>query len=467
MYDAMKKSFFLLLLIFITVYSFAQPVSKRLQDAYQKFESDSQLSNAISSLYVIDAKTRAVVFDKNSRIGLAPASTQKIITAATAYELLGKDFRYRTEFGYTKNTQQNDLLFIRGYGDPTFGSFRYTETKPEKIMSKVFQKLKEDGKAFGNLLQIDNSAFESQLIPDGWLWQDIGNYYGAGAGGVNWRENQYALTLKSFSKVGDPIEIVSVNGEKPTAYFYNELKSAAKGTGDNAYIYLPIGGEEAFLRGTIPVDESKFTISGAAFEPAFYLAADFGKFFKTQSKDSRWGNSQTGYTTKKITDPVTVLSTHYSPSLDSVIYWFLKRSINLYGEALVKTFAWQKNGFGETDKGIQILQNFWKEKGISSNEINITDGSGLSPLNRVTTHAQVEVLKYAKYQSWFNSYYNAFPEFNGMKMKSGTISGAKGFCGYHKSKDGNEYIFSFIVNNYNGSASRVVQKMYNVLNELK
>jgi serine-type D-Ala-D-Ala carboxypeptidase/endopeptidase (penicillin-binding protein 4) len=97
----------------------------------------------------------------------------------------------------------------------------------------------------------------------------------------------------------------------------------------------------------------------------------------------------------------------------------------------------------------------------------MVDGSGLSPLNRITTSAQVRVLRYARSQPWFPAFYNSFPEFNGMKMKSGTISGVKGFSGYHSSKTGQEYVFSFVVNNYNGSASSLVQKMYKVLDELK
>jgi D-alanyl-D-alanine carboxypeptidase/D-alanyl-D-alanine-endopeptidase (penicillin-binding protein 4) len=78
----------------------AQTATQKLQKAYQQFESDSQLKHAISSLYVINAKTGEVVFDKNSQIGLAPASTQKIITAVTAFDLLGKDYRYKTELFY-------------------------------------------------------------------------------------------------------------------------------------------------------------------------------------------------------------------------------------------------------------------------------------------------------------------------------------------------------------------------------
>jgi D-alanyl-D-alanine carboxypeptidase/D-alanyl-D-alanine-endopeptidase (penicillin-binding protein 4) len=52
-------------------------------------------------------------------------------------------------------------------------------------------------------------------------------------------------------------------------------------------------------------------------------------------------------------------------------------------------------------------------------------------------------------------------------MESGTIRGIKGFADYHTSKNGTEYIFSFLVNNYNGSPSALVSKMYRVLDNLK
>jgi D-alanyl-D-alanine carboxypeptidase/D-alanyl-D-alanine-endopeptidase (penicillin-binding protein 4) len=52
-------------------------------------------------------------------------------------------------------------------------------------------------------------------------------------------------------------------------------------------------------------------------------------------------------------------------------------------------------------------------------------------------------------------------------MKSGTISDVKGFCGYQTSKEGREFIFSFLVNNYGGRTGSMVNKMYRVLDELK
>jgi D-alanyl-D-alanine carboxypeptidase/D-alanyl-D-alanine-endopeptidase (penicillin-binding protein 4) len=133
----------------------------------------------------------------------------------------------------------------------------------------------------------------------------------------------------------------------------------------------------------------------------------------------------------------------------------------------MKTFAYEKRGFGVTDTGIVIVKDFWKQRGLEPEELNMKDGSGLSPQNRVTTHAQVEILKYAKKQPWFPLFFDALPEYNNMKMKSGTINDVKGFCGYHTSGNGTQYIFSFLVNNYNGSSSGLVQKMYKVLDVLK
>ncbi|MEJ7675378.1 MAG: D-alanyl-D-alanine carboxypeptidase [Chitinophagaceae bacterium] len=46
----------------------------------------------------------------------------------------------------------------------------------------------------------DDRIWGTQKTPDGWIWQDIGNYYGAGATGLNWRENQYDLILKCRKK---------------------------------------------------------------------------------------------------------------------------------------------------------------------------------------------------------------------------------------------------------------------------
>lgn len=250
----------------------------------------------------------------------------------------------------------------------------------------------------------------------------------------------------------------------------SEVKSAAKGTGDNAYVYFRLLGSSGIVRGTIPVNESNFVISGAMPSSSKQFLATLLATLLTvgiENPKTALIADDTDSDVKVAQEDYTVFYTEYSPPLDSIIYWFNRRSINLYGEALIKTIAYQQKGFGSTNEGVELVKRFWKEKGIPETELNIVDGSGLSPLNRITTRAQVSILRYAQKQPWFSGFYLSLPEFNGMRMKSGTIRGVKAFCGYHTSKNGTEYIFSFLVNNYNGSASALVQKMYKVLDILK
>jgi serine-type D-Ala-D-Ala carboxypeptidase/endopeptidase (penicillin-binding protein 4) len=488
----MKKTFLSLACLGWLISSFAQPVNEKLQKTLRQFEADSQLRHAVTSLYVIDASTGQVVFDKNSQVGLAPASTQKIITSVTAFELLGNDYRYKTFFVHRQDLHRDNYgeLEVSGNFDPSLGSNRYVTTKAPAIFANVLTSLLN--KKHNKLTRIVtlSPVSRNNPVPGGYIWDDIGNYYGSGVFSFNWRENQYDMILRSGPKNGFAPEIIRTEPAQRDVIFYNFLATGEEGSGDNAYIYATPFSKEITVRGTIPPSQQRFIISGAMPDPAKtfseelyqYLSVNgvsFKDTFRINNKKmiladsfalSRDAADNNDLIHKAITYPLYGRDTLYvyqSPSLDSIIYWFLKKSINLYGEALVKTFAYEKTGFGSTDTGIAIVRKFWKEKGLDEDELNIYDGSGLSPLNRVTTHAQVEILKYAKTKDWFPSFYTALPEYNNMTMKSGTISDTKGFCGYHTARDGKEYIFSFLVNNYTGRSAELVNKMYKVLDCLK
>src|SRR5687767_1185280 len=77
-----------------------QSISQKLTQAIKQFESDPQMRHAIMSICVVDAKTGKKIFARNDQIGLAPASTQKIFTSAAAYELLGNNYKFKTELIY-------------------------------------------------------------------------------------------------------------------------------------------------------------------------------------------------------------------------------------------------------------------------------------------------------------------------------------------------------------------------------
>jgi D-alanyl-D-alanine carboxypeptidase/D-alanyl-D-alanine-endopeptidase (penicillin-binding protein 4) len=434
------------------------------------------MRHAILGFTVADAKTGKIIFEHNSQTGLAPASTQKIFTSIASFDLLGNNYRYKTELGYDgtlKDTVLNGVLFVKGYGDPTFGSWRYDATKPETIRKQFTDVLRKNNiRALNNFIFIDDERFDVQSIPDGWIWQDIGNYYGASTGALNWRENQYDLVLEAGDNPGDPVKIKQ-NGMDimESVTLINELKSGPKGSGDNAYIYLTPLGDYGYLKGTIPAGEKTFKISGSIPFPSLYFARELVSWMP-KAKEMKKGMVQTALHNRflnqrdKLNNPK-VIHTYYSPTLDSINYYFMRRSINLYGEALIKTISYEKTEFGSTDTGVSIVRDFWASKGIEKSAINIIDGSGLSPQNRVTADALVKALLYAKSRAWFASFYESVPTFNGMKLKSGSIGGARAFAGYHTSSTGKEYVTAILVNNHDGSSGEVVKKMYKVLDVLK
>ena len=76
-------------------------------------------------------------------------------------------------------------------------------------------------------------------------------------------------------------------------------------------------------------------------------------------------------------------------------------------------------------------------------------------------------MQYARDKTWYPSFYNALPVMNGIRMKSGYISGVRSYTGYVKSKAGKEYTFAFVINNFDGSAANVREKMWKLLDILK
>ncbi len=460
----MKKIAVLLLSCF-SLTSFSQSVTERLTKAINQLQTDSQFKHAAISFYVVHTKTGKVIFDKNADMGLAPASCQKVITSTTEFELLGNNYRYKTALVYNGILKDGLLkgdILIKGSGDPTFGSWRWNETKEQIVLKKMTAVLVAKGiKKINGQIVYSNANWESNSTPGGWVWDDIGNYYGAGASAINWHENQYDLILKSGNATGSA---VTIKGTRPTmedVKLISEVTAAKKGSGDNAYIYLAPQSTIGYVRGTIPAEEESFIISGAMPDPAKQLHYELKNVLKENSIEFDPAVQ------KIVENKIETLFTHVSPPLDSINYWFLKKSINLYGEAFVKTIAFEKTTFGSTEKGIELIKDFWSHHGIEPSSINIKDGSGLSPSNRVTTKALVTVLQFAKQQQWFRSFYNALPEINGIKMKDGYIADVRSYTGFIKDRDGNEYTFSFIVNNFGGSASAARSKIWQVLDILK
>lgn len=457
----------------ITAAVAAQSLEQKLQSAFNRLQQDPQCKYASLSLTVLDAKTGETVFAANPDMGLATASTLKTVTSITAFNILGKDFQYQTQLAYSGNITADGTLngdvIIKGSGDPTLGSWRWESTKESMVLSIMVAALKKAGiKKINGSIVGDDSIFGTQSIPDGWIWEDVGNYYGAGTSGLCWRENQFDIKLQTGS-IGSTIDVARTVPATPYLSFKSELTNAAAGTGDRSYAYLPVGNKVMYLRGTYATDQSKKSIAVALPDPAFDAA------FRLEDTLKRLGvlisgepESALSLAAKGQSVPATArnFTTISSPSLSKIVYWLNQKSINLYAEQLLKTVAWKSGKTPTTNNGVEVVQTFWKERGIDPNALNIFDGSGLSPADRVTTTTMAHVLQSARKEAWFPDFYESLPVYNNMKMKSGSIINVLAYAGF-QTHNGRELCFSIIVNNYNGKTSGIKEKLFRVLDELK
>lgn len=459
--------------LFLSGSTFAQTLHERLQHAFDRLQADSQCRYASISLTVLDAQTGETVFTANPNMGLATASTLKTITSITAFNILGKDFQYQTQFGYAglvaaDGTLNGDVI-IKGAGDPTLGSWRYDQTHEANVLNLMVDALKRAGiKKINGRIIGDDSVFGTQSIPPGWIWMDIGNYYGAGTSGLCWRENQFDIKLKT-GHVDSPITVLRTVPAMPYLDFRSELTNSPTGAGDEAYAFLPVNGNVMYLRGTYAEDQSKKAISVALPDPAYDAAYRLEDTLKQLGIAVANNPESTGtLNAKGLPTPVISnnLTTILSPKLSQIVYWLNQKSINLYAEQLLKTIAWKQGKKPSTDNGVEVEQNFWKARGIDPHSLNVVDGSGLSPGDRVTTMTMATVLQSAKKETWFPDFYNSLPVYNDMKMKSGSILNVLTYAGYQP-HNGRELCFSIMVNNFNGSSRAVKEKIFRVLDELK
>ena len=451
----------------------AQDLQQKLANAFGRLQADSQCSYASVSLTVIDAKTGEQVFAANPNMGLATASTLKTITSITAFHVLGADFKYQTQLGYageiTADGTLNGDVIIKGAGDPTLGSWRYEQTKEAHVLSLMTDALRQAGiKKINGRVIGDDSIFGTQSIPEGWIWQDIGNYYGAGTSGLCWRENQFDIKLRT-GVVGNPIGISRTVPLMPYLIFKSELTNGAAGSGDNAYAFLPVGSTVMYLRGSYAVDQDKKSISAAVPDAAYDAALRLSDTLKKLGIGVTGGPESASTLTAKalqLSQITKNLTTVQSPPLSRIIYWLNQKSINLYAEQLLKTIAWKQGRKPTTVNGVDEVQKFWKARGIDPNTINTYDGSGLSPGDRVTTNTMAKILQSAKKESWFADLYESLPVYNNMKMKSGSINNVLCYAGY-QTHNGRELCFSIMVNNFSGSSRGIKEKMFRVLDVLK
>jgi serine-type D-Ala-D-Ala carboxypeptidase/endopeptidase (penicillin-binding protein 4) len=446
---------------------------------------DSSLTHASVSLCVADAETGDLIIDYNSGISLAPASVMKVITSAAALELLGPSYTFKTRIGYTGTINKRfkrlkGNIVITGGGDPSLGSQYFPDHYKDFINNWVSEIKKLGIKRISGKVISDDSYFDFQPVPGKWLWEDAGNYYGAGAYGLSVFDNSYEIHFKTLENSSLPV-MKSIVPEECRLDLTNFLTAA--GTDDLGNIFAAPYSSKGWIAGSIPANQEDFVLKASVTDPPLLLARVVTEKLKAAGIKVR-GNPSTirsdkDYQPEKI---VAVTETE-SPDLAELIEVLNHESVNLIAEHLVKELGRKFKNSGSTAAGTKVILEFLKSTGIDTNGMFIEDGSGLSPTDAINTRELVRLLVYMKHNGkYFNEYFASLPDagqdgtlkncfkdpvfLTRLKAKSGSMTRVRSYAGYFTTKSGKKMVFSIIINNYSGPSKNIVTEIEENIRDL-
>lgn len=473
----MKRTILLYLFIFGILKTFAQ------DKAFAHFLADSSVRHASVSFSLADTKDGESVFEYRSGISLVPASVLKLVTTAAALEILGPEHTFKTTLGYSGTLKRGTLygdIIIKGGGDPALGSDNFGEhysTFPGKWISDIsrigIKKIK------GRIIT-DDSYFDYEPVPGKWLWEDIGNYYGSGAYGLSVYDNSFDLRIHSSGDTSARMTLTVSPGENNVTISNRMIITGNRNEGS---IFSSPYSTEGWITGTVSETGPDPVYKGSISDPPLLLA----KIIDNEIRDSGIQVRKAPSTTRISQDfkykGFTPVSEIESPPVEKIIEVLNHKSVNLYSEHLLKEMGKVVNDTGSVSSGLDVIYKYLDDAGINTSGIYLTDGSGLSPQNSITSEAITDLLCFIKNKGkYFSKFVSSLPVpgeegtlkdsfrsslfISRLYAKTGSMTRVRSLAGYIHTAAGNDLAFCIIINNFTGPPAIVTEWIEKVVEEI-
>lgn len=476
----------------IIFFSFLQLTGlAQINDYITDFVSDTSFRHAGISICFRDAATGAILDSYNEDMALGSASVMKLVTTAVALETMGPDFRFATRVGYAGNLNRQDstlngYIIIKGGADPSLLSEYFPAYNTSLIREWAEALIKAGIKKVTGSVIADAMIFDYHPAPGGWNWSDLGNYYGAGSHGICIYDNMYRIHFRTGHEGSSP-EITAVEPEIPGLLIDNRL--VALGERDMGYVYLQPYGDYAVIRGKIPPERDDFVLKASIPDPPFLIAKLLqqeltirGMTFEEKASTLRLSpNIATNYLLAR----KEVVHTTYSPTLAEIISVTNTESINMFAEQLLKYIGllYSNTEMATVESGLEAVHEYLGRLLGDTEGLYMTDGSGLSRSNALSSSFITGLLHYMKSKSRLADYfYMSLPEAgsngtleyyfkdpvfeNNLRAKSGTSTRIRNYAGYFKTSSGKDMVFAVLVNNFDCTSSEVTERVEKLLKKV-
>jgi D-alanyl-D-alanine carboxypeptidase/D-alanyl-D-alanine-endopeptidase (penicillin-binding protein 4) len=445
----------------------------------QKLLIDAAFKNGEIAFMAVNLDNGKVIVDHRSGKAMIPASIQKLITTGVALQTLGRDYRFETSFTHTGIVSEdgtlNGNLIIMPHGDPTFGS-HYLGLSDKSVLAFIKKELTEKGvKKINGKVILDLTYYNQHNIARGMLWEDMGNYFGASPTSLMWQTNMVKLNLRS-GQAGSPV-VLANKLTKAFPYEFDLELTASSENRDNAWFFGSPGSNKIYAKGSIPAKRENFSVKISNPDPAYSFAQEL---IETMG----WENTEIRFDKEKVMYESTPLFSMKSESLDKIIQKTNTFSVNLFADALCTELDEQALN-KSIEGGIKSIEKYLADQKVSTAGARLMDGSGISPMNRITAETMTSFLGLMYRSDNFNTYLNTLPVagetgtiknyFKGTKAagnlraKSGTMAGTRNYAGYVTNKYQENIAFCLMMNDFDENRKTIimnrVQAMLNALIE--
>ena len=444
-------------------------IAATTSDYLNTWLSDEMLQPATVSLAVYDLDSNEYVLQHNSQKVLPAASVQKLITTTIALKTLGSDHQLETILAYTGDIKDGILrgdIYIFPNFNPTLANKRFGKNISEITGAIKSWLAKNNVKVIAGIKVVD-PTMKSETLPRTWIWEDIGNYYGANPCGTVLNENILELYFESGA-AGEPTKIVKTIPDLPLLRVTNRVLSSEKNR-DLAYAFGGPYERGLVVEGTIPANRKNFKVKAALQNPQKALAY----LVYEELKKSPFLTIKGKYgTLEKNKRPYKQFGVVKSASVNEIVKKTNHKSVNILAENLLQN--------SHMHSGSQRSMGIWA-KDYLANKLNISvagmqlkDGSGLSRFNAISSQQLVELLIVMKDNKAFQ---NSLPTARksgtvksflknsslNVRCKSGSMQGVRSYAGYMSTTSGRKFAFSIIINNAEVKGSNVKKKIEELL----
>ncbi len=424
-------------------------------------------------------------------LGMNPASTMKLVTSLAAMEMLGPQYRWKTDLftngQISKGTLRGDLL-IRGSGDP--------KLIPEEV-NKLLGNLKASGvkNIHGDLI-FDRSSYDKSVKESSFSDGEPTRAYNVAPDALLFAFNSFSFQF--FPNLENRLVVIKQTPRMANLSIDNNLvviDGPCTNWRDGITMSLKAeknSGWVASFNGNYPSDCSTAHWNIVASDSDQFLSQSL--IAAWEDLGGTWGKKP-AIKSGQLTESFRPIVTHFGIPLYESVKDINKLSNNVMARQVLLTLALEKTGGpGNTSNGNMVVKSWLKKYQLEMPELVIENGSGLSRIERISSKHLNQVLllglnsstrdyfteslpiagvdgtmkhrlmdklrQYIPRKGDAQAFENNLSQFPkpikkyGAYIKTGSLADVRSISGYVVSRTGQVYVISSFINHHNARSGR-------------